>query len=277
MAGTLLDLLGLTDPAAALIAASTGGSIAPVGATGAQTQAESADNGTGGAAAPAAGAPAAAPDPFASLVALLGKKRGQAVAPALQARGQTLDAKAPDAVKSAADRWGGKVLGFGKTPGKGKFATVFRNGELFHVYADPRKNQKMDTGGVAEALGIKPKVGGLVRVPGGNGSGGMRAPGGNGAGGLQGPGGRMPRLSAGAQALQGGPGAGQDPSSVGMSNGPALSEQHRVPLDPLTGGVLAPEADGMAQAASATVGDVPLTAAEAYRRRLLAGRAQLGL
>lgn len=279
MAGTLLDLLGLTDPAAALMAASTGGVVAPAGAAGAQTQAASADNGTGGAAAPA--------DPFAALVALIGKKRGTAVAPELARAGQSLDNAAPAAVKAAADKWGGKVLGFGATEGKGKFATVLRDGMLFHVYADPRKNQKMDSGSVAEALGIKAKQGKLVRATpadvarsqrNGNGTGGAMAPADleRVRGRLQGIGRTGGAMAPTFDRQQPGPGPGETMEG-NYSRGPELSEQHRVPLDPLTGGVLAPETDGTAQAASATTGDVPMTAAEAYRRRLMAAHARLGL
>lgn len=178
-------------------AALTGGAEAPVAAP--------AD--TGGALAPDAAL--ADEDRMArSLRALVGRERAPKVAAALRRGGQTLGAgSVGGGVQAAAERWGGDVLGFGKGE-HGQFAAVLRDGKLFHVYSDPHKNQKMDTGGIARSLGIRPKVAQLDPVG---------APNPFGA------------FAAGHQ---------QDDNGTGGAQAPSMSG-----LGALTGGALAP-ADG---------------------------------
>lgn len=176
-------LAGANSSTAAILAAAAG--IAP-GSLPAGTEL--------GALAPAAPAEPP-PDPLAGLRAVVGKSRAQAVADALASRGQSMDDRTPGAAR-AAEKFGGDVLAFGSRPTQGHmgdFATVLRDGKLWHVYSDGRK-MKLDDGAVARALGITPKVGALQVVgghPAGehghasnhsrqpanpNGTGGVRAP-----------------------------------------------------------------------------------------------------
>ena len=232
---TLLDLLGLGgSPGDALLSAITGSGAATTQvppATDPTAAAAAAPPATGSSTsvlpAQAASAPAGGGDPFARLVKLLGgEQQGHAVGKVLQRQGQLMDAPEGGASSSAA-KFGGKVLGYGHHDGKGTYAVVVKGGQLYHIYADPKKNLKMDTGGVARTLGIKPKQGAIAAVnPQGGGGGG------------------------GAGTTVVGPAGHRIP----------MMDNHRVPLDPLTGGVLAQTTDGTAQASSPEVAP-PVTAA----------------
>lgn len=206
------DILGGINEARVAL---TGGALAP-----SQTDAAGAlpatGNGTGGAQAPDA---VGEEDRLVrSLQQLVGRARAGAAASALRKAGQT--GPAPGAgLRGAAKRWGGDVLGFGENQQGKDFATILRDNKLFHVYKDSRLNQKMTTGGIAEALGVDEPGEVEVVKRRRNGTGGALAPAGL-AGGLSAIGGgtapEIPSSVSGLPAFD----PDEDPAAIGRTNDP---------------------------------------------------------